>query len=174
MSEAHLTPGSQAVCDLVMRGFARQAVLPRLEQALDRLSLFVGLSEEQAARVACACKVQTFGDGARLFAAGEPADAMQIVIEGAIEIEVGEAQVGTVGAGESLGEVALLTGEVHSASATARGEVLAALLSRDALREMTRQRPDIGVVLYRNLALGLGRKLQRADASVASDPDAHR
>jgi len=31
---------------------------------------------------------------------------------------------------------------------------------------LVRQRPDVGVVLYRNLALGLGDKLRRADGAL--------
>jgi len=37
------------------------------------------------------------------------------------------------------------------------------VLLRDDLQDLVRQRPDIGVVLYRNLARGLGEKLRRAD-----------
>jgi len=170
LGDVQLTPASQLICDQVMRGFTRQAVLPRLAQAIDRLSLFRGLSDEQAARVACACTVQEHAAGSRLFAEGVHAEGMQIVIDGRLRIDVEGTAVGAVGAGESVGEVALLTGEPHSASATAEGPVVVAHLGRAGLRELTRQRPDVGVVLYRNLALGLGRKLQRVDASLASDP----
>ncbi|MDX1623500.1 MAG: hypothetical protein R3199_05925 [Gemmatimonadota bacterium] len=42
-------------------------------------------------------------------------------------------------------------------------EVRAATIRRDELLGPVRTRPDIGVVPYRNLALGLGAKLWRAD-----------
>jgi CRP-like cAMP-binding protein len=71
--------------------------------------------------------------------------------------------VGTVGAGESLGERALLTDQRHTARATAREPVEAAVLTRADLREIERMRPDIGLIIYRNLAAGLGRKLARAN-----------
>ena len=68
-----------------------------------------------------------------------------------------------MGPGECLGEVALLTGTEHSATAIAVGAVEAAVISRTGLEELVRLRPDIGVVLYRNLASGLGEKLRRTD-----------
>ena len=40
---------------------------------------------------------------------------------------------------------------------------------RDALNRLVRQRPDIGVVIYRNLAAQLGAKLLRADHDLAGN-----
>jgi len=62
--------------------------------------------------------------------------------------------------------VALLTGSPHSTTAYATTDVRAAFLKGSDLTDLVRQRPDIGVVLYRNLARGLGEKLRRADASL--------
>ena len=71
--------------------------------------------------------------------------------------------VGTVGPGECLGEVSLLQQSPHSATATARTPVQAAVLSHSDVDKIARLRPDIGVVIYRNLAAGLGRKLTGHD-----------
>ena len=42
-------------------------------------------------------------------------------------------------------------------------EVHAGVITRDDLNTLVRQRPDIGVVLYRNLAENFGSKLKRLD-----------
>jgi len=68
--------------------------------------------------------------------------------------------------GEALGEVSLLLGERHTAGAHAIGSVSVASLDEEGLRMLTRQQPDIAVVLYRNLAQGLGHKLRRADLRI--------
>ena len=73
--------------------------------------------------------------------------------------------VGMVTGGECLGEMALLTATPHSATATARTLVETAVLDRRSLAELIRLRPDIGVLIYKNLATGLGEKLKRADLS---------
>jgi CRP-like cAMP-binding protein len=104
-----------------------------------------------------------FPAGSTIFRDGEPGTEAYLILEGRVEVEVeGQGVIGQVGVGEVLGEVSLLTETPHSATARTAGPVAAALLRRDALRELVRRRPDVGVVLYRNLAQGLGRKLRRA------------
>ena len=74
--------------------------------------------------------------------------------------------VGVVRGGECLGEMSLLTAAVHSATATARTRVETAVLGHQDLAELIRLRPDIGLHIYRNLAVGLGEKLKRLDDSL--------
>ena len=53
---------------------------------------------------------------------------------------------------------------MDSASVTADSEMEIGTLSRSDLDALVRRRPDIGAVVYRNMAEGLGDKLRRADA----------
>ncbi len=159
-----LTDGARGIAEQVMGALAQHAVLPRVERAIGRLSLFRGLSDEQATRLATACAVCELGDGAPLFAAGEDADRAHIVIEGAVQVSgEGGVRLAEVGEGDVVGELALLSGEAHSLCARAAGPTVTATLTREALQELGRRRPDIGMVLYRNFALALGDKLRRTD-----------
>ena len=94
-----------------------------------------------------------------------------MILEGevAIHIDDGETPIGTVRAGESLGEIAVLTGGEHSATARAVGSVEVGVLTKTDLESLVRLRPGIGVVLYRNLARGLGEKLRRADLDIRDE-----
>jgi CRP-like cAMP-binding protein len=56
----------------------------------------------------------------------------------------------------------------HSATATARTQVEAAVLSHHDLAEFIRLRPDIGFHIYKNLAVGMGDKLKRLDDKLAA------
>ena len=85
------------------------------------------------------------------------------MLEGSARIEIDGRVVGTVGSGEALGEVSFLTGADHSATATAEEPMEVGTLVRGRLRGMVRRRPDIGTVVYRNLASGLADKLRRTD-----------
>lgn len=155
---------SEAMRRIVLEAFEARQVAPRIAEAIDRIDLFDRLTEEQARRVARLCAPARFEAGASIFRPGEDPDAMWLVLEGRVTIAVPDrGVVGEVGAGESLGEVALLTGEPHTAEAVAAGAVEAAAIRREDLLDLVRRRPDVGVVLYRNLALGLGAKLWRAD-----------
>ena len=56
-----------------------------------------------------------------------------------------------------------MTGNNHSVTARATGKVKTAFLTLSALESIMRKRPDMGAILYKNLALGLGQKLMRSN-----------
>jgi CRP-like cAMP-binding protein len=62
--------------------------------------------------------------------------------------------------------MSMLTAGAHSATARARTNVETAVLGHRDLAELIRLRPDIGLHIYRNLAVGMGEKLNRASASL--------
>lgn len=157
----------QAVADVVMRGFASCMIAPRMAQAIKEIPLFQGMNSEQATRLAGACTVREVRAGGRLFAEHDPADRLYLVLQGQVAITCGSpaVMIGTVHAGETCGEVSLLSARPHSATATAEGHVEMAELLQGDLADLIRRRPDIGVIIYRNLAVGLGDKLLRSSNS---------
>jgi CRP-like cAMP-binding protein len=166
-----LIPPVSDTAELVLAAFRRREVLPRLGEVVDRVGLFAGLEEEQLTRLAAACQHTVFEQGAEVFRQGEACEEMYLLLEGevAIHIEGREQPVGTVRAGECLGEISVLTGGEHSATARAVTPVEAGVLTKKDLQSLVRLRPGIGVVLYRNLARGLGEKLRRADLDILNE-----
>ena len=164
-----LTPSCTAMAELVLRLFRNRTVLPRIAQAVHDLSLFAGLGDDLVARLAGVCGVATFAPGEQVFGEGEAGDRMYVVLQGEVVITVAGSPgtVGVVRGGECLGEMSLLTAEPHSATATARTHVEAAVLGHLDLADLIRRRPDIGLHIYRNLAVGMGGKLRRVDTSMA-------
>lgn len=126
--------------------------------------MFHGMNTEQATRLAGVCTVREIRAGERLFAQHDPADRLYLVLRGQVAISGGSppVMIGTVCAGETCGEVSLLSSRPHSATATAEGLVEAAELLHRDLADLIRRRPDIGVIIYRNVAVGLGDKLLRS------------
>ncbi len=159
-----LTEPVQALADIVMRGFSTCMIAPRMAQAIKEVPLFQGMNSEQATRLAGVCTVREIAFGERLFDQGDPADRLFLVLQGELTISGGHPPVtiGRVCAGEICGEVSLLSSKPHSAAATAEGYVEAAELPQRDLADLIRRRPDIGVIIYRNLAVGLGDKLARS------------
>jgi len=157
----------------VMRAFLSEQMRPRIAAALGDIKLFDGLRNEHAARVAGSCAVRRFKAGDRLFSQGELSDNMFVLLSGEAVVTAGSdgTILGRVGKGESLGEMSLLTSERRSATATASGDIEAAVLGYEELGELIRQRPDIAVVLYRNLAKGLAGKLHRTNAKKLAADD---
>jgi GNAT superfamily N-acetyltransferase len=162
-----LTQRCKTLADLVLCRFRSRNVLPRIAEAVRELPLFAKLNAEQIARLAGVCGVATFEPGDVIFREGQAGDQMHVVLRGEVAIVVaGSATpVGLVRNGECLGEMSLLTAAPHSATATALMHVETAVLGHQELAELIRRRPDIGLHIYRNLAVGTGEKLKRMDAS---------
>jgi CRP-like cAMP-binding protein len=160
-----LVPPVQGLAELILRGFERQQILPRIGELTEKIQLFEGLTEEQIRRLGGACSQVTFARGEKIFSVGDKCNETYLLLEGEVQVLMAsdERAVGMVGPGECLGEVSLLMGTEHSADALVRTPVRAAVLPREDLQDLVRQRPDIGVVLFRNLARGLGEKLRRTD-----------
>lgn len=163
---AKLLPATQRVADLVLEAYRHKEAIPRLREVAHHCHLFTGLTEEQVERLAGVFNRREFAAGSALFQAGEESEEMYVLLSGAVEIRMPEQSepVGTVSSGETVGEVAFLAEARHSARAVAASEpVESGVLSRRDFADLVRRRPDIGVVIYRNLAQGLGEKLKRAD-----------
>jgi len=160
-----LSPAAQAMADVVLRQFTQRSILPRIALAVGELSLFGGLSEEQTRRLASVCTVSEFAPGQTLFREATAGGELLVIMSGEVEVRVNGETVGKVTRGECLGELSLLTATPHHVTAVARTGVEAALLTRAELVQLVRQRPDIGVLIYRNLAVDVGQKLLRSDAT---------
>ena len=85
--------------------------------------------------------------GDTLFRAGEPGDAMYVVIAGRLRILTtryngSEAIIREIAPGESVGELALLTGNPRSATVRAIRDTLLARFSRDAFENVVRHHPQ--------------------------------
>jgi ribosomal protein S18 acetylase RimI-like enzyme len=169
-----LTPSARGVAEVVLRQFRSRSVLPRIAQAVQELPLFKGLNAEQVHRLAGVCGVSVFEPGQVIFRAGEGSQEMYVVLLGEVSIASPTSSlsdvavpVGAVRVGECLGEMSLLTAAPHSATATARTRVEAAVLDHQDLVELIRLRPDVGLHIYKNLAVGMGEKLKRLSVSIS-------
>ena len=170
VSTESYTPRAKELADLVLRQFNSRRVLPQIAQVVQELSLFTGLDEEQVSRLAGVCTVAFFTPGEVIFRQGEQGEAIHLVLRGEIAICLAgsSSPVGTVTKGECLGEMSLLTGAAHSETAIAQSDVETAVLGHHDLAELIRLRPDIGLRIYRNLAVGIGEKLKRSGISADS------
>jgi GNAT superfamily N-acetyltransferase len=158
---------AEAMRHVVLEPFARQRLLPRIERAVGELPLFRDLSVEQVARLAGACALARFEPGEHVIDEGGGDATLHVVLSGQASVcrSGRDGVVGMVGPGECLGERSLLTGQPHSATAVAAGPVETAALGHADFASLVRARPDIGLVVYRNLALGLGDKLHRVSTT---------
>jgi len=162
-------PEIKPIVDLVLRNFIDRQVAPKVSKAIPNIYLFSGMTEEQVRQLAGRCTLETFDPEERIFTEHEVSKEMYIVMEGKVEITTGKSQtlIDSIESGECFSEMSLLTGSSHSATATAKSRVETAVLSHNDITQLIRQRQDIGVIIYRNLAIGLTKKLIRSRRQLA-------
>ena len=105
---------------------------------------------------------RTFPGGSTLFSEGEPGDSLHTVLEGQIRVLVVSPQgqemtLATLGAADSIGELALLDGRPRSASALAVVDTRTLALSRTDFLSWLGERPRAAMHILETLSLRLRR-----------------
>jgi len=144
------------------------------EEALARVDLFSGLRKKELKEVANVCREGKYSPGSVLISQGEKGLGLFILTKGTVRItranspDGAEEVLGTAGAGDVIGEMALLDDMPRSATVTAVDDVTALVLPvwefRIVLRRILRSDPDVGLDLLAILARRVRKAEQRAYA----------
>ena len=86
-----------------------------------------------------------FAAGAVIIDAGAPADAMYVILEGTVEIRIGEKSIDTADAGEIVGEMALVDQNTRSASVVALTPVRLARIDRRRFLYLIQNTPTFAI-----------------------------
>lgn len=114
--------------------------------------------------------------GTCLMRAGDTSqtDFMVLVIEGEVRVEnharaADDGMVVTVlGPGSLIGAMSLIDGAARSASCVAVSDLAVGVLSRAALLDLIRQRPDVGAKLLLTIAKQLAEDLRKANRKLVT------
>ncbi len=142
-------------------------------ELLRSVALFAAL-DEGALELVCGLARRRLDPGQAVFDEGDPSHTMYVILEGEVEIvkatAAGPLRVASLGPGEWFGEVGLIG--VSRRVATARALRAARLVEIHAreLRELYQRDVKSYALFTMNLARGMARKLQHAEAMLA---DAH-
>jgi CRP-like cAMP-binding protein len=99
--------------------------------------------------------------GERLFSAGEAGDKMYLVLEGKIDVLIGDQVVGTTGLHGIVGEMALVDLEPRSATAVAKEAGEVAVIDRETFLALVREQPSFALYIMGVLA----KRLRRMNAA---------
>ncbi len=110
------------------------------------------------------------GAGETVIAAGEPVDAIYLVLEGVLAIEGSDAArpVDVVGPGDIVGEMSFVEQRTPATTVAALEASLLLVVPHDALRARAEQEPAFAARLYRALAVLLSDRLRRARADLSA------
>lgn len=125
---------------------------PQLTQVLRKSSLFGGLSDAELELLAALSSRRSFGQGEILFLEGMPCLGLYIILTGKVRIfktsPSGREQVLTVERpGGTIAELPVFDGGVYPASAAAVEESETVFISRDGLRSVCLEHPEVSLKL---------------------------
>jgi CRP/FNR family transcriptional regulator, cyclic AMP receptor protein len=124
-------------------------------EALKRAPLFDGLSRKELVELARLTEDVEVPAGKVLCKEGETGREFFVIIDGTVEIEAKGKQLATLGAGDFLGEIALLEQTPRLATATAKTPLRFFVLTREAFRHLVDQNRSVERKVMRALALRL-------------------
>lgn len=136
---------------------------------LAETSLFADLDPQAIADLAADLQLRTLEPDERLFEEADVDATLYLIASGVFSIERRDdpEPIGRVGAGDYIGEVSLLTGAPHAASARALTHARVYQLAGDTLAPLLARRPELADRFDRSCRKGLA-LLQRTVASQAS------
>lgn len=136
---------------------------------LGESSLFLGLNPGEAQRLAELAETGTYGDGETVVVEGSLGDSLYVLHDGAVDILArdrggSEVLLTTVtDQGAFFGEVALVDPGPRSATIRARGNARLLRFTVDRLETFFAEFPETQVLVLRNIARVLARRLRESN-----------
>lgn len=140
--------------------------------SLGNSPLFAALSTRELRKLSSILHHRTYQDGESVFLKGQPGAAMFIIKTGKVNIidygtDGSEIVVATLNPGDFFGELALLDDSPRSASAVAVESTYIYAISRTDLDHLLTTSPQIGLFVYRALAVIIGTRLKNANVQLS-------
>jgi small-conductance mechanosensitive channel/CRP-like cAMP-binding protein len=143
--------------------------------ALEQVDLFSNLAPDEIQMLARGLSEKRFAAGEAILRQGQPGDSMFIIVEGRVHVSLGQQDINrtlaSLGAGDFIGEMSLMTGEPRSASCLAASDVLTFELGHAAVQSLLTARPAVADQMAALLAArqeGIARKGGEINALAAS------
>jgi CRP-like cAMP-binding protein len=105
-----------------------------------------------------------FAPGDHIIDAGAPADAMYVIIDGTVDIRIGNTSIDVVGPGDIVGELALVDPTTHGASVITLTPARLARIDRRRFLYLIQNTPTFALDVMTVMAA----RIRRFDAEIAT------
>jgi predicted acylesterase/phospholipase RssA/CRP-like cAMP-binding protein len=136
-----------------------------IASVLAKVPLFAAAGRDVIERMAERAETVRLEAGEWLFRTGDQADALYVVSSGRLEVLIDGSPASTLGRGDVIGELALLTSTPRSASARAQRDSELVRLAGDELAAVLRESVDASMALNRALSQQLQESRAREEAT---------
>lgn len=165
-----MNPKSNPLWSAIFRHGVHDGTLEMLD-FLGISPLFATLSKKELRNLAAIVHQRSYQEGEFIFRKGQPGAAMFIIKSGTVTVidhnrENRETIIATLQAEDFFGELALLDNSPRSASALATTPSEIYAFSRTDLDNLLTNSPQIGMRIYRALAIIIGTRLKDANAQL--------
>jgi CRP/FNR family transcriptional regulator, cyclic AMP receptor protein len=114
--------------------------------------LFAGLNRRHLRKVAGLGKIRRFHEGATIMRAGEPGDAMYVILDGKVSVRPPGKRNVAVGIGGFVGELSLLDDGPRSATVVASEPSVTLCITRASFCKLMRTEPSMALAVSEELA----------------------
>ena len=118
---------------------------------LKNVPLFAGCSKTELQRIASLADELDLGDGATLIREGERGREFIVIAEGTVHVTRNGKQLRELGAGDFIGEIALVADVPRTATVTATSPVRLLVVTDRAFRGLLEQMPSIAKKVLQSL-----------------------
>ena len=142
---------------------------------LKGMQMFRYLSYKELVTIAAVAEMVEPAADQTIFTAGQPGEAMYVVLAGKVKLVRGETTVSELGRGEHFGEMALVDRSVRSLSAVATPGTRLVAIHRKDFYELIKREPATSVKMLWAFVQALGARLRKttSDLGEALSGDAH-
>jgi len=128
-------------------------------EAIKRVPLFAKLSKQGLQDVAAIADEIDLPEGKQLTRQGERAQEFVVLLDGSAEVQQDARVVNTLGAGDFLGEIGLVTQLPRTATVTTTSTVRALVITDRDFLELLRRSPEVSAGVLEALGERLGPEL---------------
>jgi CRP-like cAMP-binding protein len=121
-------------------------------ELLKRVPLFAGLSKRDLALVGSIADELDLPAGAALTKEGARGAEFVVIVDGAADVRRGTRKVNSLGAGDFLGEISLITGRPRTATVTTTEPTRILVLTSAAFKRLLRDTPSLQQRVLETLA----------------------
>ena len=148
-ASAGAVPGKDAVLEAARKVAVGAAAHARRQPAgkVPAYPLFSSVDAKSFSELALLLKPRRLHAGDQVIAQGQPGHSIFIIARGAVRIHRGETTLATLRGGQLFGEMALLTAQPRSASATCESDAIVFEVERQGLEQLAAREPAVAKVL---------------------------